>query len=926
MQTTSLIIPLKNGIQSLLLAAALVLGMGVGVALAQPRIVVDPDSLFLEAEQRGDWNGNGLLLNINEFNVFNRGNQRLVVDSICYDWDGLIYSDDGIFSLNAGQNRDVVFEMVATMDIPAGGVDFNFSFYIYSNDPENACTIIPVNMFAWHGQNWGPWAYSPAQHSVILTGIVIDGRPAPRGYVVTFITHDDQWAGGGTWLGHNSELVAYGNFQWNEGFYEQGEQIRFQLYDPLSRRSYEPTVNLARGSLRFAEDGNATVSLLFERQPFHILTITDVSFNDEPVPNGWYVVVRTWRGVQCTSGYWRNGRHLELVVYGEVEEYPGYFHPGEQMHFYLRDWRNRLEYPAIAVIEDGNLEFENGASSVLSLYYDDQPFHTLRITAVSIDDSAAIGGVRLGIFTPGGVFAGGWTWPGEQLDILVWGANDDHPDFFNEADSFAFRIFDSLTGREIAAVPEVEEGHLQWHEGGLTVLSLAGHTYYEHCIPLREGWNLLSSVCPPADPAMPTVWADVVGRGNLFMTKNQSGQFYRPGVFNNMAPWDVHQGYMAKLNEADTLVIVNVPVAEDTPIPLRQGWNMVAYFPEAELDVRDAFANIIDDLIIAKNINGQFYIPARGFTNMNLHGRGNGYQVCVRQVVELVYPVGERFASVTAPSRSASVTPPWVTANGRVSADDRASAEEVLHFQPAEMTGSNMSVLLTALIPAKAGIQSGEIGAFTANGLCVGNSKFVTLNSKFQIGLTVWADDPTTPEIDGAVEGEALGFRLWDGQKELNVKFRMKNETPVQQAFITSVQQASITPVQQASPPVMANRQAETPVVRFAIDGFAEATLDIGTQGLTPLPSEFALYGAFPNPFNSTTTITFSLSAQSVKSVVKLSIYDLSGRLVSDLVDRRLEAGEHKVVWDAGGLPGGMYLLRLASDQTSRTVKMVYLK
>jgi len=85
------------------------------------------------------------------------------------------------------------------------------------------------------------------------------------------------------------------------------------------------------------------------------------------------------------------------------------------------------------------------------------------------------------------------------------------------------------------------------------------------------GWNLLSTVCPPPDPVIPEVWSEVVDHGNLYITKNQDGEFYRPGVFNGMVPWDVKQGYKAKLVWADTLVIINVPIDVSTPIPLSQG-------------------------------------------------------------------------------------------------------------------------------------------------------------------------------------------------------------------------------------------------------------------------------------------------------------------------------------------------------------------
>jgi len=80
----------------------------------------------------------------------------------------------------------------------------------------------------------------------------------------------------------------------------------------------------------------------------------------------------------------------------------------------------------------------------------------------------------------------------------------------------------------------------------------------------------------------------------------------------------------------------------------------------------------------------------------------------------------------------------------------------VTHFHPVELTGANMSLL--TVIPAQAGIQNGEIGVFTTNGLCVGSTGvsagLTATEGGATFGLAVWADDPTTPEIDGAVEGK----------------------------------------------------------------------------------------------------------------------------------------------------------------------------
>lgn len=90
--------------------------------------------------------------------------------------------------------------------------------------------------------------------------------------------------------------------------------------------------------------------------------------------------------------------------------------------------------------------------------------------------------------------------------------------------------------------------------------------------------------------------------------------------------------------------------------------------------------------------------------------------------------------------------------------------------------------------------------------------------------------------------------------------------------------------------------------------------------------SLFALHSAFPNPFNSSTTITFTVGALR-EGPLRLAAYDVSGRLVTDLLaDTRLSAGTHKVVWEAGDVPAGIYLIRLKNDSQTLFRKVVLTK
>lgn len=79
----------------------------------------------------------------------------------------------------------------------------------------------------------------------------------------------------------------------------------------------------------------------------------------------------------------------------------------------------------------------------------------------------------------------------------------------------------------------------------------------------------------------------------------------------------------------------------------------------------------------------------------------------------------------------------------------------------------------------------------------------------------------------------------------------------------------------------------------------------------------------YPNPFNPSTTIGFSLPAE---SSVKLSIYDITGREVATLVNQRLSAGEHKYQWNASNFSSGVYFYRISSPGFEITKQMNLIK
>lgn len=89
------------------------------------------------------------------------------------------------------------------------------------------------------------------------------------------------------------------------------------------------------------------------------------------------------------------------------------------------------------------------------------------------------------------------------------------------------------------------------------------------------------------------------------------------------------------------------------------------------------------------------------------------------------------------------------------------------------------------------------------------------------------------------------------------------------------------------------------------------------------LPEENILARNYPNPFNPTTRIEFSLKSP---EEVRLDIFDSIGRRVSTLINEQMNEGFHYVDFDGSGLSSGVYFYRIKTNEQTITQKMVLVK
>ena len=399
----------------------------------------------------------------------------------------------------------------------------------------------------------------------------------------------------------------------------------------------------------------------------------------------------------------------------------------------------------------------------------------------------------------------------------------------------------------------------------------------ELVVNLIEGWNLISiNVRPPEELWIREEGPDVIRmteqlriddenhRVDIF--KDEDGLFYLPTWgFCNIQYWDLADGYQLKITEDFEAAWGGDPIPANADIPLAEGWNLIAYYPTYELDAS------------APN----FYV--------------------LSNVIDNILIAKDAFGNFLFPEFQFSNMEPWRESQGY---QVKTDADVILNYpeeqqrdhvrsnpnpshqcpQEAKRTNSNMSLLVNS-IPDKYRKSETQLIAFTTDGIIVGSG---IIDPAGRCGMAIWGDDHTTDVIDGMIENEAFIIRIVNGSHEIlvdskDVEFLRGDRFEYHKDGI---------------------------IVVNIVDKAASV-------------DKIELVGNYPNPFNAETKISLYLPRQTHVSV---SIYDLSGRLVTQLTDHEMIAGKHDLSWNASSESTGIYIMRVKSNEFCTISKLVIMR
>ncbi|MBZ0200795.1 MAG: T9SS type A sorting domain-containing protein [Ignavibacteriaceae bacterium] len=103
---------------------------------------------------------------------------------------------------------------------------------------------------------------------------------------------------------------------------------------------------------------------------------------------------------------------------------------------------------------------------------------------------------------------------------------------------------------------------------------------------------------------------------------------------------------------------------------------------------------------------------------------------------------------------------------------------------------------------------------------------------------------------------------------------------------------------------------------------------DVKELAATEIPSNFSLYQNYTNPFNSTTTIKYSIPSiiNQQSSIINLKVYDVLGNEIATLVNEDKSPGSYEVTFNAKYLSSGIYFYKITTGGFSSTKKMILLR
>ena len=306
-----------------------------------------------------------------------------------------------------------------------------------------------------------------------------------------------------------------------------------------------------------------------------------------------------------------------------------------------------LNYNSNATTNDGSCQYQcqlNWEVAVTDLN------HSIFIEGdwIDVNGIPLAPGAAIGVFyqkSNGDLACAGYTYyTGDlvQISVMKDDTTTDEIDGLTTGEQFTYRVWDALTCEEYAVSVNYTNGPQNFAANGITfvnnvtavTLGLA-----EQVIEFPLGWSLFSTFIAPDDSDISSVLAPIIS--NIILAKDNTGLAYLPEwEFNGIGDIQIGQGYQAKTNAETNLTLQgNQILPEENTVELLLGWNILGYLRTQAAPANLVLAQLVaqNNLVIAKNGNGDAYLPQWEFNGIGTMKPGEAYQIKTNTAATFLY-------------------------------------------------------------------------------------------------------------------------------------------------------------------------------------------------------------------------------------------------------------------------------------------------
>jgi hypothetical protein len=434
---------------------------------------------------------------------------------------------------------------------------------------------------------------------------------------------------------------------------------------------------------------------------------------------------------------------------------------------------------------------------------------------------------------------------------------------FTDNDTIVFKIWDHKNQQEMIAKAVIYRNNVSsWLTGGkyvagaTSVVEIVSYTEYPQTIPLKKGYNMISTFVSAQDPLASQVTKTLADQGYLIKLQDEAGNSLEDwgsfgGWINNVGSFTNTEGYKIKVSDNCSLQLAGRPIALPLDIPLKSGWNIIS-FPRN--DLVNAM-NIIQPLIDQNKLIKVQDEAGNSIENWGIFGgwkNGIGYftpgkAYKVKMNADAILTIQENYLKSTV---------------------ILASKEQTEYFSTEVEGNGSEHVNINIVGLSQAGIAAGDEFAAFDGDICVGALKITgnhLIDGTASLVASISSDENTN---DGFTEGHVIQIIAWN---------KITGDESEVQADVINGQ---LKYAKNSS--VLLNVKSLTTDVRSFQD---IVTIDV-----------------FPNPSQGMVTVRFSNFPDAGGSI---EILDISGRKVAS----RIVTGMSEV-FNLDQQPPGIYLVK----------------